>query len=227
MYLLKLGETGADISLEALVKALGEIADCKDGNTHPTDESAPGLLTCASHATQMPIFQQLQINEINKESLHKLRDSFLTLCLDMDAKPETDSEAARLAQSTNLENRWQHSSTQIVVFGNGKAVAICNFNAYVDGNTMMRGAAEIQKRAAQVSLETPEGEPPSGNIQVEKLNWDIPEEFVEKAKRTLPWSLMTSKQHLRFQALVARISPNMALNQCRLLSWRCKWQPES
>ena len=61
---------------------------------------------------------------------------------------------------------------------------------------MMRGAAEIQKRAAQVSLETSETDTINGTIQVEKLNWDIPAEFVEKAEKDISW--VTDDQQATF-----------------------------
>jgi hypothetical protein len=39
---------------------------------------------------------------------------------------------------------------QLVVFGNLKACAICNFTTYLDGNTMMRAGAEITRRGSQI-----------------------------------------------------------------------------
>jgi hypothetical protein len=85
---------------------------------------------------------------VNRESLYALRHSFLTLCLDLDSYPLSDAEVAFEGHSGNSGNRWFHSSLQLVVFGNAKACAICNFSTYLDGNTMMRAASELQKRAA-------------------------------------------------------------------------------
>ena len=80
----------------------------------------------------------------------ELADLLFTLCLDLDAQPPNDAEAGKLAQIGNCENRWYASSLQIVVFGNAHAAVLCSFSAGIDGNTMMRAAEELQRRAASV-----------------------------------------------------------------------------
>jgi hypothetical protein len=137
-------------ALPALREALAGLA--ADNGRLPADELPAGLLTAADHPTQCKIFRQLGKEEVNATSLGALRHSFLTVCLDLDEHPASDAEAAAIAHSRNCANRWYHQSLQVVVFGNGKAAVICNFATYVDGNVMMRGAAELQKRAAAVPL---------------------------------------------------------------------------
>ncbi len=62
-----------------------------------------------------------------------------------------------MAHRDNPDNRWWYASLQLVVFGNAKAAALCCFSAYLDGNVMMRGAAEIVRRAAAAPSLTPRG----------------------------------------------------------------------
>jgi len=197
LYVLDVGHLGKDTSISQLTQTLEAIRKAAQENPRPEGEPPAGILTNASHATQVPIFFQLQQNETNRENLHLLRHSFLTLCLDLDDKPSSYAEAAKLAQSANLENRWQHASLQIVVFGNSKAVVLCNFNAYVDGNTMMRGAAEIQKRAAQTPLDEKISDDDKKTIQIKELSWEIPSEFIQKARKDIDW--VTDDQQATFE----------------------------
>jgi hypothetical protein len=116
--------------------------------------------------------------------LQAIRHSLLTVCLDLDHSPESAAEATRLAQAGNIGNRWYHSSLQIVIFGNGKACMICNFTCYLDGNVMMRGGAEIQKRAAGWPLPTG-AEPQTVLADPLRLEWDIAPELLELASKDI------------------------------------------
>lgn len=189
IFVLEVGVLGGDTSFGLLAGTLEELVQTVKENPRSPHEPSPGILTCASHAAQLPIFQHLQQNDTNRLSLTLLRDSFLTLCLDLDHHPKDAAEAALIAQSQNLGNRWQHSSLQLVVFGNAKAVALCNFNAYVDGNTMMRGASEIQVRACSIPVES---KPVSGleSIILQKeLPFEIPPQAMERAMKDIEWVL--------------------------------------
>ncbi|MCS6845861.1 MAG: choline/carnitine O-acyltransferase [Caldilineales bacterium] len=152
-YLLDIGEPGAEPTVAGLEAALAEIVRRAREEPLGPEERSPGVLTCAYGPTQRRAFAQLQQNPANRESLRALRHTFFTLCLDLDDHPATLEEAALIGQSRNQDNRWFHASFQLVVFGNARACAICNFTAYLDGNVMMRGAAEIQRRAAGVTAE--------------------------------------------------------------------------
>jgi hypothetical protein len=50
-----------------------------------------------------------------------------------------------MAHRGSWGNRWYHAVLQLVVFGTGKAAAILTF-AQVDGDSIMRSTAELQKR---------------------------------------------------------------------------------
>lgn len=182
MYLLQVGKLGTDTSLEQLSSALKNLHTNSVQNPLKEGEYSPGILTCASHASQLPMFTRLQEDDSNRNSLLALRDSFVTLCLDLESEPSSSAEAAKLAQSTNGDNRWHHSSFQLVVFGNAKACTICNFNAYVDGNAMARGSVEVHRRALLAPLSKDSQDEPSGLPPVEELTWRIPPEFVERAR---------------------------------------------
>ena len=185
-HLLEVDGAGETTGINPVIQAMDALVDQSRENPRKPDSLTPGILTCASHAAQLPIFQRLQENETNRASLEKLRHSFLTICLDLDSHPETDAEAALVAQSKNLENRWQHASLQLVVFGNAKAVALCNFNAYVDGNTMMRGASEIYTRAANTPLDDLQNGLQE-TLPHEELKWEIRSEAVQRAQQDIAW----------------------------------------
>jgi len=154
LYSLDLGELESGLSVGSLQEALRELVERAGNNPLHADEPSLGLLTCAKYETQRKAFRFLQKVGENRQTLQMLRHSVLTLCLDLDQMPESDGEAAHMAHSENLCNRWHHSSLQLVVFGNAKACAIFKFDACIDGNAMTRGAAEIQKRAARFPLQS-------------------------------------------------------------------------
>jgi predicted RNA-binding protein len=150
----------------------------------PADqETSPGILTAASDQTQRMIFRRLIENPVNRQSMEALKHSFLTLCLDLDTTPHDLAEATRLAHSRNYGNRWFHSSLQLVVFGNAKACTICNFTTYLDGNMMMRGTSEIQKRGQKIKVPDMAGKKSVDSISVTKLHWQIPAAALERAKK--------------------------------------------
>ena len=125
-----IGESDEEITTGQIIDALGRIIETARQNRLPLREFPPGMLTCASNATQQKVFRKIQKMEINQRSLAMLRHSFLTLCLDLDSYPQTYAEAARLAHSGNYGNRWYHSALQIVVFGNAKACIIFNYTCF-------------------------------------------------------------------------------------------------
>jgi hypothetical protein len=148
LYQLQVGHLGSETSVEQVARALRELAETQPQAEPGGQVLAPGILTNARDETQLRAFSQMEKDPQNRQSLKALNDSLLTLCLDLDQHPEDAALAARQAQVGNPENRWHHASLQIVVFGNAKACLICNYTCYLDGNVMMRGAAEIQRRAA-------------------------------------------------------------------------------
>jgi hypothetical protein len=82
----------------------------------------------------------------------------------------------------NPENRWYHASLQLVVFGNARAACICNFTTYLDGNTMMRGGAEIQRRGAACGLDAPVVGDAAELPAATELAWQIPPQMKERAR---------------------------------------------
>lgn len=172
-YTLHLGDPPAESWVEALAAALEGLA--RANPDLPPEERKLGLLTAAAHPTQIRAFNLLSANPHNAANLRRMRRSFLTLCLDLETAPATAAEAARQAHSTNYANRWFHSSLQLVVFGNAAAAAILSFTAYLDGNTMMRGMAEIQQRAAAYPFQG-DYQPTEQDFQVATLEWELGEQ---------------------------------------------------
>jgi len=174
---------GGEATLRQLSEALAAIAGPATERPGGEQELSPAILTSAGHLLQLRIWPRLQSIPRNAESLAALRHSFLAICLDLDAAPATHAEAALLAHSGNPGNRWQHSSLQLVVFGNARACAVCNFSAYLDGNTMMRGASEIQRRAAACPLQ--ETKPEKALPPASRLEWVLRREDLERAQASL------------------------------------------
>ena len=152
LFRVRLGVPGRDTSFVRLVETLSDIAENSRRFPRPADEVPIGILTACDHRTQLRTFRQMERTPKGGSALETLRQNFLAVCLDLDVEPATYGESAFLAHSGNPFNRWYHQSLQIVVFGNARAAAIFNFTAYIDGNTMMRAASELQKRAEKFSL---------------------------------------------------------------------------
>jgi hypothetical protein len=197
LYWLDVGGLGPEVTFEQLRDSLVNVAGDASRNRPGNEESQPGLLTCASHGFQLKAFRRLQRTSPNRETLTALRDSFLTLCLDRENTPVSDADAALLAHSGNCANRWYHASLQIVVFGNAKACMICNFSTYVDGNTMVRAAAEIQRRALQHSVSRRTGGKASRLRPVQELRWSISRSLQERARKDL--RLVLDNQQATFE----------------------------
>ncbi len=168
---------GAATDLAATLEACADLAAEAEAEGH---EPTVALLTAASDMTQHRIMPVLAERPANAESLAALRDTLVTVCLDLDTQPGDPGEAALLAHRDNLENRWWYASLQLVVFGNGRAAGVCSFSAYLDGNIMMRGAAEMVRRAAGVPVEG------GGTVAaIRELHWTVGEPAMEAAQRDI------------------------------------------
>ncbi len=180
-YRMQISEAGVEASAEQLLAALTALIEQARTSSPGAGELTAGHLTAAQHPTQCRIFPQLQQHSVNRDTMLALRHSFLTICLDLDHHPATHAAALRLAQIGNPGNRWYHASLQLVVFGNARASAVCNFSAGLDGNTMMRGGAEIQRRAAALTIHrdsTTQHVP----LPVTELQWQISPELLTQAQ---------------------------------------------
>lgn len=192
-YLLDIGRPGAEATATQILDGLQTIVSMAHAHGAADDTVAPSLLTAARHVTQCKLFPELSKDATNRASLEALRHSFLTLCLDLDDAPASCAEAMRQAHAGRPANRWWHASLQLVVAGNAKACTICNFNTYLDGNIMMRGAAELQRRAATCELKPADGPDDAaccvgngGSLAApSELRWEINPEYIETARRDL------------------------------------------
>lgn len=182
-FILECDQDGREFSYDYILNALEEIKKVY-GQVNKAEINSPGILTAIQHVFQVRAFTRIKALEKNRSSLETLRHSFLTLCLDLDSFPETDADVAKIAHSQNYDNRWFNQSVQIVVFGNSKAAMICSFSAYLDGNVMMRGAAEIQKRAAKFLMSSKKDRHVN-SINFRKLDWQIFPRQLERARASL------------------------------------------
>lgn len=185
LYMLELGAPGAGTRWADVRADLARLVAEASRSPRASGEPAPGMLTAADHATQLKVFTLLARSPVNAASLHQLRHAFLTICLDLEAQPQSYDAAATLAHSGNCANRWFHSSLQLVVFGNGRACAICNFSAYLDGNTMMRAAMELQRRASACPVVAGRDEPARPLSSARALDWQIDPGHIRLAERDL------------------------------------------
>ncbi|MGD9898904.1 MAG: choline/carnitine O-acyltransferase, partial [Calditrichaceae bacterium] len=193
IYILNVWPTDENPSVNRLRTALENLV--LDANHSAGD--APGILTAASNRSQFRGFKKLRKVKINRDSLEIIKHSFLTVCLDLNEKPDDYAEAARMIHSSNYQNRWFHSSLQIVVFGNAKAGIICNFSTYLDGNTMVRAAAEIYCRSAELNQSNTKT---AGNKELPpamRLKWNFDPSILELAKKDL--HLITDDQRATFE----------------------------
>lgn len=195
-YKLDIGIPGIETTIDQLKLALNDIVQRAQKNRLKIDESSPGSLTCISNSRQIRSFYKLQQIKENAKSLFEIRHSFIALCLELESYPESYADAAYLTHSSNYENRWFHSSLQLVVFGNAKACTIFNFTTYLDGNTMTRAAFEIQKRGETCLLSDSSKKMGSGLPQAKELRWKIPPVALLKAQRDIRPILDT--QHATF-----------------------------
>lgn len=189
MYLLHIGEADAELSVPQIAAGLVEIVARASQEKPGPGQRSPALLTAALNPTQYRGFGVLQQRPNNRASLAALRHTFLTVCLDLEEQPESHAAAARDAHSRHLDNRWFHASLQFVVFGNARACAVCSFTAYLDGNTMMRGGAEFQRRAAAWPTEDASPRPAASLPAATKLNWEVPEPLLAQAQRDIKFVL--------------------------------------
>jgi hypothetical protein len=84
------------------------------------------------------------------------------------------------------ENRWYHSSLQIIAFENGKAAILCNYGAYLDGDVMTRGASEILKRSKTLDVvPIPEGPEAANRPHWHALKWRYEPALLAKSREDL------------------------------------------
>lgn len=177
IYIVKIDAWDAP-DIYALLK--GTLASIVENSRQHSDVTEIGLATSASHGVQVFGFTRSQADARNRQNLETLRHNFLVVCLDFDVAPEHDNDLLVHMHARNLENRWSWQSLQIVVFKNAKAGVVCNFSAYLDGNTMMRGASELQRRASRTQINsTANNEKP---FSYELLQWNINPKFLQRAR---------------------------------------------
>jgi hypothetical protein len=152
-FILEIGEPGNELTLAELAHAFASLVAGQAAGPGTGPIATPALLTSIADRPQRMAYASLSQQPENQASLAALQDCFLTVCFDLDDRPESPDEAMLFSQSRNLANRWFYSSLQLVVFGSSRACTLCNFTTYLDGNTMMRGSAELQRRASQLPLE--------------------------------------------------------------------------
>jgi len=198
-YVLDLLDEGNFLSYRDIILALKEIVITSDKKRTKNEIPSIGLITAANNSTQFKAFKILKKDKESKAAIFSLNQAFLTLCLDIDSRPSSYKQAAFFAHNTNHGNRWYHSATQIVVFGNGKSAVIFNFTAYLDGITMARAGIELYKRSLSIlpldKTEIESHEAKSYSFQ--KLNWKFPYKYLRPIMRDI--RLISDNQQATFE----------------------------
>jgi hypothetical protein len=185
LYALTLRNPAGQLRIEELIPALRAVVE--QGRRLSEGEADPpvGLLTAATGPTQRGAFGALRRTPAGAAALEETKHALMTVCFDLDCEPADAAEAALMAHARRPENRWFHSSLQLVVFGNGKAAALCNFSTYLDGNTMMRVASELHRRARSCDFE-PQRQSHAALPEAQEIVFPCPPElkpFIDAAQR--------------------------------------------
>jgi hypothetical protein len=167
--------------VQAITAVLEDVVRDADGRAPVLDYEAPGILSAADGKTLMNAFRLLERSPVNAEALHALRSCAFVVCLDLEHAPSSAVETFQLAQAGNPANRWYLSSFQLVVSGNGATAGVFSFPAYLDGNVMMRAAAELQRRASILSVQRSARS--SFRDEARLLEWKMPPTSVRRAWR--------------------------------------------
>jgi hypothetical protein len=183
---LKIADGNGEVSVSLVRHTLASLVESAAGRHSGAYPPSPTLFTSGPSAAQVELFSKLERDARNARTLAQVRETLLTLCLDLDRHPGDDAAALRASHTGNCANRWFHASLQIVVFGNTKAAMICNFNAHVDGSVMMRAAAEMHRRAVTVADRGRTAPSPAEPVDVCPLSWALD-----------PADLVVAEQHLR------------------------------
>ncbi len=154
VFVQRIGGAG-EASAAQIESALAAIVARADQQPAVRDDEAPGVLSAADSKTLRGALRAMESREVDARSLASLRDCSFVLCLDLDDAPATYAAAGIRSQVGNPANRWYLASLQLVVFGNARASLVCSFPAYLDGNVMMRVAAQVQRRGCKASLDAP------------------------------------------------------------------------
>ena len=184
-YILDLQRNDTMLSYAEIVSALKALVVYAEENIKKNNDLSIGLLTAANNHTQFKAFKHLYKDNKSRETVSLLSQSFVTLCLDMDSHPSSYADAAFYAHNTNHGNRWYHSATQFVVFGNGKCAVIFNFTAYLDGITMARAGYEFYKRALQASDKNQNVKTAEKKYTFQKLEWKFPQKYLPLIMRDI------------------------------------------
>jgi hypothetical protein len=195
LYALTLRNPAGQLRIEELIPALRAVVGRGQSRQLEEADAPVGLLTAATAPTQRGAFSALRRAPAGAAALERTRHALMTVCFDLETQPADAAEAALMAHARWPENRWFHSSLQLVIFGNGKAAALCNFSTYLDGNTMMRVASELQKRA--LSCESgPRMEGAAALPEPEEIDFPCPpglRPFIEAARRD--WEAVQDREN--------------------------------
>lgn len=195
-YKMQLVQNGNLATLAQLASTLRSLVERAE--VGGSSELGPGILTAASSRVQLRAFEQMAKEPDNQAVLKAMNDSLLTLCLDLDSEPGNGAEAMTYGHSHNHSNRWYHASTQLIVFKNARACVLSNFTCYLDGNIMMRGAAEICRRAAALpNNRAADGVADQQPLRFQRLTLKVDQKWLAQAQKDV--AMFSSEQPATFE----------------------------
>lgn len=164
---------------EGLARTLRGVWE-ESGKGPVSGEVTVGGLSGAAQSTQRAGFERLLATPENRARYACVTSCFAVICLDLETAPGSPAEAARAALVGNPHNRWFHASLQVVVFGNGRVCLVCNPDAGLTGNAMMRAATELHRRSMPPVADDTHRTPLSSTPQ--RIDWavgDLPGEQID------------------------------------------------
>jgi hypothetical protein len=183
-YILEFAQDTNSTSVNAVADALHKAWNLAAADRFESSAGVLGTLSSVSLDIQAEGLRAILDDPSNVRSYEAVQDTFLTLCLDLEHTPRSDAEAALAAHSRNCANRDFYSSLQLVIFANGKACVICDFNAGIGGNTMFRAAAEIHRRSLQWAVPRT-ADAASEPARIEEARWKVDQGFLKRAHTDL------------------------------------------
>ena len=141
-------EQGAPVSVERLVTQLRAIVAASRPLEAGWGAIGPAHLTALEPPQTEAGLRDLMAADPSRETLQTILGAQFVVCLDLDATPASPAACGAVVHSGNPGNRWYLAASNLVVCGNGKAGWLFNYTTGVDGNVMVRFAAETAQRAA-------------------------------------------------------------------------------
>jgi hypothetical protein len=192
LHRLELGPQGARRSAEELRLDLELVARVAPRGSQAR-RAASTAITSAGYLERVAGTNLLRLDPDNRRTLDTVSRALFVLCLDLESRPLGVPALARSIHATESWNRWHMASLQIVVTANARAGMMTSFPCGLDGNVVVRFAAQVQRTATAMRwAAAPAGARTSG---VAPLPLRAPEGLVARAHASTRTFLRDDADH--------------------------------